>query len=280
MLSAIIVAYKTPAELAAAVASLHAQQMVPDEIIVVDNGAADGAAIPESADFRDVRIEQSPTNVGYGAGCNLAARSAAGDRLLVMNADVVLTAEASEAMVRRLDQDGQVGVVGPQILSGGRLQSSARSWPSLRTGLFGRRSLATRLLMRAGHYPAELRPTHSGGHNVDWVSGACMLLRTSAFWQVGGFDEGYWMYWEDADLCRRLEHSGWKVAYEPNAVVHHATGASGTSERTIRAFHESAARFAARHMARNSVQRRFVTALLRLRANMILRTWALRNKRV
>ena len=62
--------------------------------------------------------------------------------------------------------------------------------------------------------------------------------------QAGGFDEGYWMYWEDADLCRRLAEADWAVHYEPDAVVHHATGASGTSERTIRAFHDSAARFA------------------------------------
>ena len=73
------------------------------------------------------------------------------------------------------------------------------------------------------------------------------------------------MYWEDADLCRRMGTQGWQVHYEPAAVVHHATGASGTSERTIRAFHESAARFADRHIASSWAQRSLILAVLRSR---------------
>jgi GT2 family glycosyltransferase len=106
-----------------------------------------------------------------------------------------------------------------------------------------------------------------------------MLVRRSAFFEVGGFDEGYWMYWEDADLCRRLTDRGWSVRYEPRAVVHHATGASGTNERTIRAFHESAARFASRHIARNALQRRLINALLHARTRLVLGAWSLRGSR-
>ena len=96
---------------------------------------------------------------------------------------------------------------------------------------------------------------------------------------MNGFDDEYWMYWEDADLCRRFADRGWKVAYEPEAVVYHATGASGTSERTIRAFHDSAARFAARHISRSSFERRLITGVLRARATVVLRRWARRRHR-
>jgi GT2 family glycosyltransferase len=277
--SAIIVAYKTPAELAAAVASLHAQDLEPEEIIVVDNGAPDGDPVPEPSELQDFRVVRPPTNLGYGGGCKAAARAASGDKLLIMNADVILTASATHRLSDRLETDARIAVVGPRILSGGRVQPSARGWPSLRTGLFGRRSIGTRLLVRTGHYPPELRPAHGPGGQVDWVSGACMMIRASAFWEVDGFDDGFWMYWEDADLCRRLMYREWKVAYEPRAVVHHATGASGTSERTIRAFHESAALFSRRHLARNRLQQYLIELVLTLRANLILRTWRLKNSR-
>jgi glycosyltransferase involved in cell wall biosynthesis len=97
-----------------------------------------------------------------------------------------------------------------------------------------------------------------------------MLVRRAAFDSVGGFDEGYWMYWEDADLCRRLADEGWEVHFEPAAVVDHATGASGTNARTIRAFHESAARFAARHIARTALERSLIRAVLETRTWFVL----------
>jgi GT2 family glycosyltransferase len=271
VLSAIIVSYRTPAEVAAAVASLHAQSRPPDEVVIVDNAAAEGEPLREDPQLGDARIQRAPANLGYGAGCNLGAASAAGDELLLLNADVVLTSEATSALVERLHSDGRIAVVGPRVYSGGEIQASARAFPSLRTGLLGRRSLLTRMLVRARRYPAEFRQAYGSGGPVDWVSGACMLVRRSAFESVGGFDEDYWMYWEDADLCRRLHHEGWRVHFEPAAVVHHATGASGINARTIRAFHESAARFAGRHIARTAIERRLIYAVLRARSRIVLR---------
>jgi N-acetylglucosaminyl-diphospho-decaprenol L-rhamnosyltransferase len=270
VLSAVIVSYRTPAEVAAAVGSLRAQTLPPDEIVIVDTGAADGEPQPE---LEGTRIERTDTNLGYGAGCNVGVRAASGDDLLILNADVVLTAGASEAMANRLHSGSRVAVVGPRIFSRGELQLSARAFPSLRTGILGRRSFLTRLLVRARRYPSEFRHAQQGGGRVDWVSGACMLVRRSAFDAVGGFDEGYWMYWEDADLCRRLVDQGWEVQFEPSAVAHHATGASGVSARTIRAFHESAARFAARHIARTETERKLIDAALQARTWLALRMY-------
>jgi GT2 family glycosyltransferase len=270
MLSAIIVSYRTPAEVAAAVVSLRAQTLPPDEIVIVDNSAPDGAPLPELPELEGARIERPRTNLGYGAGCNLGVRAASGDDLLILNADVVLRAGATAALVQRLHSDDRMAVVGPRIFSRGEVQLSARAFPSLRTGLLGRRSLLTRLLVRARRYPAEFRRVGGSGGPVDWVSGACMLVRRTAFEEVGGFDEAYWMYWEDADLCRRLVDKGWEVHFEPAAVVDHATGASGTSARTIRAFHESAAQFATRHIARTALERSLIRAVLETRTWFVL----------
>jgi GT2 family glycosyltransferase len=267
MLSAIIVSYRTPAEVVAAVASLRAQTLPPDEIVIVDNGAPDGDPLPE---LEGVHIERPESNLGYGAGCNLGARRASGDELLILNADVELTPGATAALTERLRSDDRIAVVGPRIFSHDELQLSARAFPSLRTGLLGRRSLLTRLLVRARRYPSEFRRVAGSGGLVDWVSGACLLVRRAAFDSVGGFDEAYWMYWEDADLCRRLADDAWQVHFEPAATVDHATGASGTSARTIRAFHESAARFAARHIARTPLERKLMRAALEARGWFVL----------
>jgi GT2 family glycosyltransferase/glycosyltransferase involved in cell wall biosynthesis len=269
-LSAVIVSYRTPAEVAAAVTSLRAQTRPPDEIVIVDNAAPDGAPLPELPELEGARVERPSSNLGYGAGCNLGVRITSGDDVLILNADVVLTEDATAALAERLHGDDRVAVVGPRIFSHGEVQLSARGFPSLRTGLLGRRSLLTRLLVRARRYPAEFRQVAIGGGPVDWVSGACMLSRRVAFDSVGGFDEGYWMYWEDADLCRRLVDHGWEIHFEPAAVVHHATGASGTSPRTIRAFHESAARFATRHIARTPLERSVIGAVLETRTKLVL----------
>jgi GT2 family glycosyltransferase/glycosyltransferase involved in cell wall biosynthesis len=270
MLSAVIVSYRTAAEVATAVASLRAQTLPPDEIVIVDNGAPDGAPLPALDELEGTRIERPRSNLGYGAGCNLGARAASGDDLLILNADVVLTADAAEALAERLHSGDRIAVVGPRIFSRGKVQLSARGFPSLRTGLLGRRSLLTRLLVRARRFPAEFRRVSGSGGPVDWVSGACMLVRRAAFDSIDGFDEGYWMYWEDADLCRRLVDKGWEVHFEPAADVDHATGASGTSARTIRAFHESAARFATRHIARTPLERRLIRAALETRTWFVL----------
>jgi GT2 family glycosyltransferase/glycosyltransferase involved in cell wall biosynthesis len=273
MLSAIIVAYRTPGEVAAAVASLRTQTQPPDEIVIVDNGAPDGFALPELPELDGARILRPPSNLGYGAGCNLGAGAASGDELLILNSDVVLSPGALEALTDRLHRNKRIAVVGPRIFSHGEVQLSARAFPSLRTGLLGRRSLLTRLLVRARRYPAEFQRVQGSGGLVDWVSGACMLVRRSAFDDVGGFDEGYWMYWEDADLCRRLADEGWEVHFEPASVVQHATGASGITARTIRAFHESAARFADRHIARTRFEQKLIEAVLGARTRAVLWTF-------
>jgi GT2 family glycosyltransferase len=124
------------------------------------------------------------------------------------------------------------------------------------TGLFGRSTLLTRLFPGAplARRNVVLEPDPASGEpsvQVDWVSGSCMLARRSAFDQVGGFDPAFFLYWEDADLCRRLRHAGWRTRYMPGARVEHSQGQSSRKApaSSIRAFHRTAYQYYVRHVA-------------------------------
>ena len=123
MLSAIIVAYRTPAETVAAVESLRAQTVPPDEIVIVDNGAADDGPLRDLPELEGARIVRPQSNLGYGAGCNLGAEAASGDELLILNADVVLNPGALGALIDRLYSNERVAIVGPRIFSHGEVSS-------------------------------------------------------------------------------------------------------------------------------------------------------------
>jgi glycosyltransferase involved in cell wall biosynthesis len=149
-------------------------------------------------------------------------------------------------ITRFMDQNPQVGIAGPRILNrDGSVQGSARSFPTALTSLFGRSSLLTRLFPDNPITRANLLTVRCDGVHpmeVDWVSGACMIVRRIAFAAVGVFDERFFMYWEDADWCRRMNAGGWKVVYFPQASVVHYVGGS-SNKRVFKsqvAFHRSA----------------------------------------
>jgi N-acetylglucosaminyl-diphospho-decaprenol L-rhamnosyltransferase len=138
------------------------------------------------------------------------------------------------------------------------------------TGFLGRSSRLTKVLAAMHRTPSGVSAALGPAGGVDWISGACMLVRRRAFEQVGGFDENYWMYWEDADICRRLQHRGWGARLCTEAQAHHSTGSSGHSERTIEAFHSSAARYYENHVARNAVAARLARSVLHARMRVML----------
>jgi len=253
--SAVVVYFRTPHTLGPALERLFTQTVPPSEVIVVDNSAAiDGAKAPPLAADGRWRWLATASNIGFGAAVNAGVGISGGDLLLIQNADVELEPTAIERLVSAARADARAAVIGPRLLeSDGSVQLSARRFPSAVTGLIGRSSLLTKALRHTGKTPLALSAAQGGAGPVDWVSGACMLLRRLAFAEVGGFDEGFWMYWEDADLCRRLADQGWTAHFQPAAVARHQTGASGQSVATIRAFHESALRYSAKHITSNRV---------------------------
>ena len=269
--AAVVVHYRTPKELRACLAALERQHDPCREIVVVDNSHSLEALETPSANG-PWRLHRAARNLGFGAACNVGARMTNSDYLLFLNADLVLAEEASRRMRLLADENPGTAVVGPRIQGAdGQLELSARSFPSLRTGVLGRSSLVTRALRRVGSTPGEVSASLGArSTTVDWVSGACMLIRRRAFEDVGGFDEGYWMYWEDADICHRLRDRGWDTMLCVDAQARHSTGSSGKSERTIEAFHTSAARYYERHVAPNAAAANLGRAVLRARMKVML----------
>ncbi len=217
------------------------------ELVVVDNGSRDGSVDELLAAFPDVRVIRAPGNVGYARAANLGTAVTKAPIVAVLNPDTAIEAGAAGALLERLVHEPRLAACGPRLRNlDGTDYPSARSFPSVPVaighGLFGLWWPTNPFTVRyrqLGADPAVPRL-------VDWVSGAAVWLRRSALDEVGGWDERYFMYLEDTDLCWRLRRAGWEVAYEPSAVIVHAQGVS-TSRRPYRMLlehHRSAWRFA------------------------------------
>ncbi|MCA1584385.1 MAG: glycosyltransferase family 2 protein [Acidobacteria bacterium] len=250
--AALIVNYRTYDDLGRCLSSLDRYEPSLD-IVVVDYESHPGGVAELQQRWPRVRVIPSAGNDGFAAGINRAVREAAhATRLLVLNPDSVLEQPIVEPLEMLLDTHLDVGVVGPLIReTDGRIQPSARRFPGVSTALGGRSSWLTRA-MPGNRLTA--RNLLTGTHVrepivVDWVSGACMLLRREAFDAVHGFDERFFMYWEDADLCRRLGDAGWKTMYHPRVAVRHAAGTASRQAPTRAqfAFHRSVFRYYMKH---------------------------------
>lgn len=203
----------------------------------------------ESAGGNYLAIDSNP---GYGGAVNraVAALPPTVEWILVSNPDVVLEPDAIDVLVRAGDADPRIGAVGPAILNeDGTLYPSARRIPSIGNGIG--HALFVNVWPGNRWSRAYLDAPAADGavaRDAGWLSGACVLVRRSAFERVGGFDEGYFMYFEDVDLGYRLGRAGYRNRYEPTARVLH-TGAHSTSNASaqmIDAHHRSAARFLSR----------------------------------
>lgn len=275
--TAILVNYNAGDELAVALRSIQRDcARVPWEAVVVDNASSDdSAAVVET--FPQATLIRNPANVGFGRAVNQAAALAAAPLLLLINPDCRLISGALSTLRSVLDAEPSCAVVGPRILDpDGKVQGSARGDPDMLTGLFGRTGALRSLLpflavARRNVVVDEAVRTGASSVVVDWLSGACMLVRRDAFVATGGFDERFFLYWEDADLCRRLRNRGFHVRYVPGATAVHHVGRSSQTARqsSIRAFHASAYLYYATHVAPGALNPRRLVA----RALLGVRCW-------
>ena len=254
-LAAVIVNYNAGPELRTALQSIAGEMTGRAwEAVVVDNASADGSA-DIAAEFAPyARVVRNQTNVGFGRGVNQGVAASIAPLVLIMNPDCRLERGAVSAMQTELDAHPRSAIVGPQVLDpDGSVQGSARGDPDMLTGLFGRTSPLRRLLPSSAQATRNVVTSTNSREStvVDWVSGACVLVRRAAFEEVAGFDPRYFLYWEDADLCRRLRARGYEVRYAPAATAVHRVGRSSRTARaaSIRAFHESAYLYYATHVA-------------------------------
>jgi GT2 family glycosyltransferase len=246
------------------------------DAIVVDNASSDGGAARLQGLPR-TRVIVNEQNVGFGAAINQAAGLTEARLLWLLNPDCDVVPGAFAALRETLERDPACAIAAPRLLNAdGSVQASARGEPTAWTGLFGRHSLLARFFPASGiarrNLPAQdLVDAGVDSATVDWVMGAAMLVRRAAFDQVGGFDERYFLYWEDADLCRRLRARGLSARYVPRAIVRHPGGASAKSASAFatKAFHESAYRYYATHV----VPSRWHPARWLARVALPLRAW-------
>jgi N-acetylglucosaminyl-diphospho-decaprenol L-rhamnosyltransferase len=244
--AAVVVNYNAGSHLEACLSSIAAAGV--EAVVVVDNGSTDGSR--SVAEASGARWTETGANVGYGRAANRGAdldAQPSAEYLLVCNPDLVVRHGAIAAMARALDDDPLVGAVGPRMVNvDGSLYPSARSFPLLIDavghGLLGQVAPRNRFSRRY----RLLDWDHGNAADVDWVSGACFLIRREAWDDVGGFDPSYFMYMEDVDLCWRLGRAGWRVRYEPAAEVLHVQGVSADLHpyRMLAAHHISMWRFA------------------------------------
>lgn len=243
---AVVVNYNARDHLLACVRSLRDDGA--DEVVVVDNASADGSVAALRAADPDAVVVEAGANLGFGAAANRGVALTTGEFVAVMNPDVVIEPGTLKALAERLAASPALGAVGPRIDNpDGSWYPSARSFPTLwdAAGHAFLHYVSPR--NRFSRRYKLLDWDHGTGRLVDWVAGTFMMVRREAFEAVGGFDERYFMYVEDVDLCWRLRRAGWAVAYEPAGRVTHTIGASSelAPYRMILAHHRSLLRFAA-----------------------------------
>ncbi|MBM3817574.1 MAG: glycosyltransferase family 2 protein [Acidimicrobiia bacterium] len=265
--SAVLVNYNAGAELRRALQSI-ADELggMAWEAVVVDNASTDGSAEIVAEFAPHARLLRNESNVGFARGVNQGVAATSGPVVLIMNPDCRLTPGAFAELKKVLRRRDTCAIVGPCILDpDGSVQGSARGDPDMLTGLFGRNTLLRKALPALAVSKRNVVPDDLGGRRgmdsmvVDWLSGACMLAQRRALESVGGFDERYFLYWEDADLCRRLRRAGYHIRYVPSAVAVHRVGHSSRRSRAaaIRAFHESAYLYYITHVAPGGDTHRF-----------------------
>jgi hypothetical protein len=225
-------------------------------VTVVDSGSPDGTPDMVAREFPAVRLIRCE-NIGFSAANNLALRESEAGTVLLLNPDTEVYAGTLDAALARLRSDERIGMVGVKLVTEtGELDHACkRSFPTPLGALahftgIGRSEDASGSL-------SQYRATHLGDDDpgeVDAVNGAFMLCRAEAIREVGLLDEGYWLYMEDLDWCRRFWDAGWKVFYEPAGVALHVKGGSSGKRRAPKqeiAFHRGMARFYRRHNAPN-----------------------------
>ena len=283
-LATVIVSYRSREPLLECLAALAADvATIPHETVVVDNDPVDDTLDAAARAFPGVRGIANRENVGYARAVNQGLAATSAEFVLVMNPDCVPERGAVPALIHYLRAHPRTAVAGPMILdSDGTLQYSARSFPDHLTFLFNRYSLLTRLFPNNPYSRRYLLTDwdHTSVRDVDWVSGACMLVRRAAIAEVGGMDEAFFMFNEDVDWCRRMKSAGWTVTFVPEARVVHHVGASRSkvAAKVILERHRGMIHYFHKHHPAHPVVAFFADALIMLRAGLMLTANALRPR--
>ena len=213
-------------------------QNIDYEILLVNNSPRDEGLPNAVKDHPSVQRIENRINLGFAKANNQAFDLSKGKTILLLNPDTVLTDNSINNMLNYLHQNAEIGLLGAKLLDpDGNLQYSCRRFPTLWTGLFNRYSIMTKLFPENPFTRQYLLLDfdHNSAREVDWVSGSCMMISRELFLSIGKFDENYFLFNEDVDLCHRVKQAGKQVVYFPDAQVFHHVSSSNSklAARTI-----------------------------------------------
>jgi N-acetylglucosaminyl-diphospho-decaprenol L-rhamnosyltransferase len=253
----VVVSFEPPDMLAACLESVR--ETAPVETVVVDNGSREDSIALVRERFPAARLVVNERNRGYGAAANQGIFSCSAPAVLLLNTDTLLEPDAIAVLGRYLAENPRAAIVGPRLANAdGTLQRSTYPFPSVADTLLGETGL--HLLVRRAPLIRRLSLrtwNHDAARRVAWVLGAALAIRRSAFEAVGGFDEDFFMYGDEVDLCRRLSAAGFETHFAPATTVTHLGGASTATRASEmrREFLVSKRRYLVRHESPRAASR-------------------------
>jgi len=240
----------------------------PTEWIIINHTPNDpnlGKRLIFPTNISAAKVLPYPQNRGFGDGCNLGAREAQGRILFFLNPDCCFEGGALSGLIDKFEHDDQIGALSPRLRNPqGRLEFSFSRFP----GIFNEARL------KAEKYFSQSLPQVQPAINrrfdhfrwVDWVTGGALLMRREAFFQVGGFDDDFFLYFEDTDLCRRLHQGGFKIGFDPSFSLIHDHGQGGSAQtsrgKPSTIYRQSQVRYYEKHKSR--ISQFVLTSYLRL----------------
>lgn len=265
MLSTIILNYNTRELTAEAVRSVQA--CVPDvsmEIIVFDNGSVDNSVEYLRQRFPDIKLIESDRNLGFARAVNRAVTAAKGEYIWLVNSDCAVREDAAFVLLDYIKDNPEVAIVAGRLSHpDGSFQGSCRHFPTYSNILFSRGSPLSRFTSGRDSYTL---PDYANPTEVDTCALANAVIRREHFLKVGGFDERFFIYLEDTDLCKRLSEHGYKVVYHPAAESIHHWGVSFHGNLVQRYFrhHISVGKYFRKHFEHNNFENAFLELTLGL----------------
>ncbi|MBN1881342.1 MAG: glycosyltransferase family 2 protein [Deltaproteobacteria bacterium] len=231
MLSFVIVSYNSENHIESCINHISMVEDIVYEIIVVDNDSKDNTKQIVKDKFPEVKLIESHENRGFSWGVNIGVSHAKYDYVFILNPDSMVQTRQFKESLHELSLNG-VGIIGPKVINPGdkARQYSARRFPTLRTGVFNRSSIFTSLIPNNRHSREYLDPIENPEETqkVDWVSGCAILFKKGIYHEVDGFDESFFVFYEDIDFCKRVTASGHSIQYYPDIQVEHEIGISKT----------------------------------------------------
>ncbi len=245
--TAVVVNYNSGLWLARCVDNLRGHRSKLPEVIVIDNASSDGS-IEEPPQLEGITVRRAHRNLGFGRGVNQALRSVETDYVLVINPDCLIVPSALVRLVEELDAHPEAAMASGRVfdMSGNEQRGSRRRLPT-------RAQVLAEVLPFSRRPGIDLtdQPPPQDSEEVEAVSGACMLIRMQALDEIGGFDPGFHMHFEDLDLMARLQAAGWRIRLDPGVIVSHAGGVSSRRRAVgvMLAKHRSLWRYLNKHCA-------------------------------